>query len=87
MRRRRLSEQLPQGGRVTHSAEMPPKSDRGAGVTVGLMKIVVIAIGALVVVLIAFVFASNIWLELTRKKRRQRRIEQSRSRTCDPSQR
>ncbi|MFK4505547.1 hypothetical protein IQ17_04280 [Bradyrhizobium daqingense] len=45
------------------------------------MKIFVVAIGVLVTVLVVCVFASNIWIELTQKKRRQKRIEQSRSRT------
>lgn len=51
------------------------------------MKILVVAIGVLVAVLVGCVFASNVWIELTRKKRRQKRIEQSRSRCGNASSR
>lgn len=47
------------------------------------MKSLAIAVGVLVAVLVMIVFASNIWIELTRKKRRQKRIEQSRARRDD----
>lgn len=72
-------------GRVTHSAEMSLKSQMGAQAA-GLMKIFVVAIGVLALVLVACVFASNIWIELTQKKRRWKRIEQSRSKNGNARQ-
>lgn len=47
------------------------------------MEVVVIALGVLLAAVIVLVFASNVWLELTRKKRRQKRIERSRARRDD----
>jgi hypothetical protein len=42
-----------------------------------IMKTVLVVLGVSVAVLVAVVFASNIWIELTRAKRRRRRIEQA----------
>lgn len=50
------------------------------------MKIFVVAIGVLVTVFVVCVFASNIWIELTQKTRRQKRIEQSRSKCGNAGQ-
>ncbi|MET4290116.1 hypothetical protein ABIB06_000263 [Bradyrhizobium sp. LB8.2] len=50
------------------------------------MKLFVIAIGVSVAVLVGWVFASNIWIELTQKKRRQKRIDESRSKYGNASQ-
>lgn len=51
------------------------------------MNIFAIVVGVLFAVLVAVIFASNIWIELTREKRRQRRIEQSKSRCGNQIQR
>lgn len=48
------------------------------GRSLPIMKTVVVVLFVSIAVLVAVVFASNVWVELTREKRRRRRIEQGR---------
>lgn len=51
-----------------------------------IMKTVLVVLGVSVAVLVAVVFASNVWIELTRKRQRRRRVEQGRRERGDSSQ-